>query len=694
MATRSATSRRSGPSGTASTATPSATSGAASRRSASSSSRLAGSSDLYEHSGRRPVASINFVTAHDGFTLRDLVSYNDKHNDANGEDNNDGESHNRSWNHGVEGPTDDPEVLGLRARASSATSWPPCCSARACRCSLHGDELGRTQQGNNNTYAQDSELSWVHWDEVDEPLVEFTAAVARLRKDHPTFRRKRFFTGTTVRTGDGERLNDIVWLHPDGHPMEESDWNNGSQAIGMYLNGHGIAGNDVRGGTITDDHFLLYFNADGPATVTLPARGVRRRLGRRDRHRRQRGQLHDVRGRVDVRHRRPARCSCCASTSSPRSRSTTPWPRRWRWPPARPSAGRRARRSGDRWRIGTQRCPEAGEHLPAPDHRAVRPVRGGPAAALPARPRRRLGLPLAAAGRRAGQRPRVRRRRPRPRRHLARRARRGWPPCPPRPAGSGSACSSTSSPTTSAWPPRTRTRGGGTSCSTAAGPSTPRPSTSTGRWATAGSGSRWSATTTRRPRAARSPTSRWSADRRRPRQRRAALPRPPLPAGARTADPTLRGGADPDAVHARQHYELVNWRVADDGLNYRRFFAVNTLAAVRVEDPAVFADSHVEIRRWFDEGLVDGLRVDHPDGLRDPEGYLADLAELTGGAYVLVEKILETGEDAARRPGRPRAPPGTTRWRTSTGCSPTRPGSRRSTRWRPGCAGTRSTGPR
>jgi (1->4)-alpha-D-glucan 1-alpha-D-glucosylmutase len=118
-----------------------------------------------------------------------------------------------------------------------------------------------------------------------------------------------------------------------------------------------------------------------------------------------------------------------------------------------------------------------------------------------------------------------------------------------------------------------------------------------------------------------------------------------FPLAPGTADPDLPGGADPDAVHARQHYELVNWHVADDGLNYRRFFAVNTLAAVRVEDPEVFADSHVEIRRWFDEGLVDGLRVDHPDGLRDPEGYLADLAELTGGAYVLVEKILETGED-------------------------------------------------
>jgi len=135
---------------------------------------------------------------------------------------------------------------------------------------LHGDEMGRTQDGNNNTYAQDSEISWVHWDRADNPLVEFTAAVARLRKEHPTFRRKRFFTGTTVRTGDGERLNDIVWLHLDGRPMEDEDWQGAAQAIGMYLNGNGIAGLDERGQEITDDHFLLYFNADGPAEVTLP----------------------------------------------------------------------------------------------------------------------------------------------------------------------------------------------------------------------------------------------------------------------------------------------------------------------------------------------------------------------------------------------------------------------------------------
>ncbi|HEX5861351.1 MAG TPA: glycogen debranching protein GlgX [Nocardioides sp.] len=236
-------------------------------------SRIAGSSDLYEQSGRRPFASINFVTAHDGFTLRDLVSYNEKHNEANGEDNNDGESHNRSWNHGAEGPTDDAEVLEARAR-EQRNFLATLLLSQGVPMILHGDEMGRTQQGNNNTYAQDNELSWVHWDQADRPLVEFTAALVRLRHEHPTFRRKRFFTGTTARTGgsgdEADRLNDIVWLHPEGRAMEGSDWENGSQTIGMYLNGHGIAGRDARGGLITDDHFLLYFNAADAIDVVLP----------------------------------------------------------------------------------------------------------------------------------------------------------------------------------------------------------------------------------------------------------------------------------------------------------------------------------------------------------------------------------------------------------------------------------------
>ena len=231
-------------------------------------SRLAGSADLYEHTGRRPVASINFVTAHDGFTLRDLVSYEAKHNEANGEDGRDGADDNRSWNHGVEGPSDDPGVNEARAR-DQRNLLATLLLSQGVPMLLHGDELGRTQDGNNNTYAQDSAISWVDWDHVDRPLSEFVSELTRLRRAHPSLRRQRFFTGTTVRTGEGERLNDIVWLHPEGRPMEDGDWE-GLRTLGMYLNGDGIAGRDRQGQPIRDDHFLILFNGDGDQDVTLP----------------------------------------------------------------------------------------------------------------------------------------------------------------------------------------------------------------------------------------------------------------------------------------------------------------------------------------------------------------------------------------------------------------------------------------
>lgn len=235
-------------------------------------SRITGSADLYEHSGRRPVASINFVTAHDGFTLADLVSYNEKHNEANGEDNNDGESHNRSWNCGVEGPTDDPAVLGMRAR-QQRNFIATLLLSQGVPMLAHGDELGRTQQGNNNGYCQDSELTWINWDSIDQPLVEFTAAVNALRAKHPTFRRSRFFDGRPVRRGEGERLPDIVWLDVDASTMQPEDWDSGfGRSVGVFLNGDGIRAKDTRGRRITDVNFLLYFNAhDDMVNFTLPA---------------------------------------------------------------------------------------------------------------------------------------------------------------------------------------------------------------------------------------------------------------------------------------------------------------------------------------------------------------------------------------------------------------------------------------
>jgi glycogen operon protein len=234
--------------------------------------RLTGSADLYEHSGRRPVASINFVTAHDGFTLHDLVSYNEKHNEANGEDNQDGESHNRSWNGGVEGPTDDAEVLALRAR-QQRNFLATLLLSQGVPMLLHGDELGRTQHGNNNGYAQDSELTWLHWADADLPLIEFTAAVSRLRREHPLFRRSRFFDGRPAGRSEGGPLPDLVWLTDDGAPMQSDDWEKRlAKTVGVFFNGRGIRERDMRGQPVVDVNFLLYFNADADAIeVTLPA---------------------------------------------------------------------------------------------------------------------------------------------------------------------------------------------------------------------------------------------------------------------------------------------------------------------------------------------------------------------------------------------------------------------------------------
>jgi isoamylase len=223
-------------------------------------SRITGSAALYAHTDRRPVASVNFVTCHDGFTLTDLVSYNSKHNEANGEGNRDGESHNRSWNCGVEGPTDDEGVLSLRAQ-QRRNFLATLLLSQGVPMIGHGDELGRTQQGNNNGYCQDSELTWIDWENVDEELLEFSRALTRLRREHPIFRRRRFFGGRPVRRAAGTPLPDIAWLRPDGSEMAEEDWEVGfGRCIAMFLNGDGISDTDSRGERIMDDSFLLCFN--------------------------------------------------------------------------------------------------------------------------------------------------------------------------------------------------------------------------------------------------------------------------------------------------------------------------------------------------------------------------------------------------------------------------------------------------
>jgi isoamylase len=235
--------------------------------------RITGSPDLYEHSARRPVASINFVTAHDGFTLRDLVSYNEKHNEANGEDNRDGESTNRSWNCGVEGPTDDEAINALRSQ-QQRNFIATLMLSQGVPMLGHGDELGRSQGGNNNGFCQDDEITWIDWGSADEDLQDFTRQAAALRSEHPIFRRRRFFDGLPVRRRGSEGVPDISWFTPDGSEMTDEDWGSGfGKSVSMFLNGRGISGLDVRGEPVIDDSFVVIFNAHyEDIAFTMPER--------------------------------------------------------------------------------------------------------------------------------------------------------------------------------------------------------------------------------------------------------------------------------------------------------------------------------------------------------------------------------------------------------------------------------------
>jgi isoamylase len=232
-------------------------------------SRFTGSSDLYADDGRKPYASVNFVTAHDGFTLRDLVSYDEKHNEANGEGNNDGESHNRSWNCGAEGPSGDPQINALRSR-QQRNFLTTVLLSQGIPMILGGDEIGRTQQGNNNAYCQDNEISWFDWEHVDQDLLAFTRRLVHLHAAHPVFRRRRWFIGRPVR---GAGVSDIAWFRPDGGEMSEADWHQpNAKSFGVFLNGDALRERDDEGGPIRDDSFLLLFNADGePRPFTMPA---------------------------------------------------------------------------------------------------------------------------------------------------------------------------------------------------------------------------------------------------------------------------------------------------------------------------------------------------------------------------------------------------------------------------------------
>jgi isoamylase len=222
--------------------------------------RITGSSDLYAHSGRRPYASINFVTAHDGFTLQDLVSYNEKHNEANGENNQDGNNNNLSWNCGVEGPTDDPNIQALRAK-QKRNLLATLLLSQGVPMLYQGDAIGHTQLGNNNAYCQDNSVSWLNWDlqPQDRDLLAFVQRLINLRKRHPIFRRRRFFQGRPIK---GANVKDVLWLNPAGHEMSEDEWRDSSvRCLGMFLSGQGLDETDERGRKLSDENFLVLLNA-------------------------------------------------------------------------------------------------------------------------------------------------------------------------------------------------------------------------------------------------------------------------------------------------------------------------------------------------------------------------------------------------------------------------------------------------
>ena len=230
--------------------------------------RFTGSSDLYQSTARRPHASINFITAHDGFTLRDVVSYNEKHNEANLEDNRDGESHNRSWNAGVEGPTDSADVNARRAR-QIRNFLTTLMLSQGVPMLLGGDEIGRTQRGNNNAYCQDNEISWYDWASADQELLQFTQRLIRFRHRHPVLCRRRWFQGRPIR---GSQVSDIGWFTPGGAEMSEEDWQAGfAKSLGVFLNGRAIPTPNERGEQVVDDSFYVMFNAHNePLDFRLP----------------------------------------------------------------------------------------------------------------------------------------------------------------------------------------------------------------------------------------------------------------------------------------------------------------------------------------------------------------------------------------------------------------------------------------
>ena len=342
--------------------------------------RFTGSSDLYQPNGRTPSASINFVTAHDGFTLHDLVSYDDKHNDANGEDNRDGTDDNRSWNCGAEGPTDDEQVNALRRR-QRRNLLTTLMLSQGVPMLLGGDEMGRTQGGNNNAYCQDNEVSWYDWSAVDHDLLDFTRRLVSLRRAHRVFRRRRFFQGQPIM---GEHIDDIGWFTPKGVPMSDDDWQTGSnRSIGVFLNGEALPGQGPRGERLADDSFFVAFNAsDGDEEFHLPDEtyGTAWMRGARHRARRRRTSAFPRHARTGLHRRRtgagrpPGRRCCCSGSRTEPDRPGHGHPRAGDLPGAADAHLRPRPRRGDRARTSPGSASATSTPRPSPRPRPAAPT--------------------------------------------------------------------------------------------------------------------------------------------------------------------------------------------------------------------------------------------------------------------------------------------------------------------------------
>jgi glycogen debranching enzyme GlgX/malto-oligosyltrehalose synthase len=672
--------------------------------------RLTGSADLYQDDGRRPASSINLITAHDGFTLRDLVTYNDKHNEANGEDNRDGADHNASWNCGVEGPSTDPEINRLRWRQIRnllatlllSQGTPMICG---------GDELGRTQGGNNNAYCQDNEISWIDWELDDDrrALLELTRKVIRLRAEHPTFRRADFFQGRPIR---GLGLEDIVWLRHDGEPMSDDDWQNPlTSSFAMYLAGAGVDRIDEHGRPMDDDDFLLAMNASGAdLEFRLPAlhsRGAAQQwelvLDTYDdaaREAREAGDPTTLRARSLKLYRRtaPSQRSAHAVGGVPPSTYRLQLQGDFRFADAAAIADYLSRLGvGAIYTSPSTRAEQGSTHgYNVVDHGALSTELGGEAghARMVAALREHgLGHVLDFVPNHIG-------------------------------IGSGEnawwidvlengPASLYADYFDIDWHPPTHGLQNrvllpvlGRQYGVELEEGRLSIVRDGGRFLVAYYDRRW-------PVAPRTSSiilalalerlqlpkddpnlqelqsilsalrhipyaSETAAERREERAREKEVVKRRLDQLC-TASPEIQGAIDQalaaknprdggpgdiewlDAFLREQNYRLAYWRVATEEINYRRFFDVNELAAIRMEDPQVFEATHALVLELVARGAVTGLRLDHTDGLYEPQAYFRLLqdrlraaikeagGEPKGQVYVVAEKILEPGEALPRR---------------------------------------------